>query len=512
MRRRFAGAGQELRLYVRELDADVLAPRAAAFVFLLAGLLALAAGLVPGFQGDPSVGPIAGVAAVFGAVGVAVPWQRFDRRVELVLPIFAFVVFAWGGAIASGSPEPFLAMLPLPFVFVGLTQPSGTASAIGPVAAGALVVADRFQFDATLLSALVFALPVLVLVGEALAFAQSRRSKAEARVERLLDAVRILARVDNRRTGAQLVASLSAELLGADAVAVLLADRPGSRRLLNRAFFGHPALADATPLLVDAMRVGNLDTHSARFMSDPDRVRALAPTAACVRAVATVALPGDGDAPVGVVIAMWTTARRRLQPSARQAAELLSEEAGRMFRRLREAAALEHDAGTDPLTDLANRRTFGRALATMQPGDGLVLVDLDHFKQVNDKYGHQAGDETLRHLARRLRDTARQVDCVARYGGEEFALVLPEAGIEGAQALLHRVRRAWAAEHPMTTFSAGIAEHAAGRTARDTLALADGALYSAKAAGRDRDMVAEDAASGARAGSGADPDAEVVLS
>jgi len=141
--------------------------------------------------------------------------------------------------------------------------------------------------------------------------------------------VRILARVDDRRIGAQLVAALSAELLGADAVAVLLADRPGSRRLLNRAFFGHPALAEATPLLVDALRVGELDAHATRFMSDPARVRALAPTAACVRAVATVPLPGDGAAPIGVVIAMLTAHRRRLQPSARQAAELLSGEARR---------------------------------------------------------------------------------------------------------------------------------------------------------------------------------------
>jgi diguanylate cyclase (GGDEF)-like protein len=189
---------------------------------------------------------------------------------------------------------------------------------------------------------------------------------------------------------------------------------------------------------------------------------------------------------------MWTTPRRQLQPSVSQAAELLSEEAGRMFRRLRESAELTHDAETDPLTQLANRRTFARALTTMQPGDALVLVDLDNFKQVNDLHGHQVGDETLRRLARDLRDTSRQVDCVARYGGEEFAVVLPEAGIEGAQAMLGRFRRAWTSHQPITTFSAGIARHEFGRAPRETLRLADAALYAAKAAGRDCDMLASE--------------------
>jgi diguanylate cyclase (GGDEF)-like protein len=486
-----SGASRELRLLFREADSDVLAPRVAALVFLVGGLLALSVEIfVPGIHAAPAIGWIASVAAVFGASAVLFPWHRYAPQVELAIPLFAFVLFASGGVIAGGAPEPYLAMLPLPFVFVGITQRPGTASAFAPVAVIALVVADRFRFDASFLSTLVFALPMLVLVGEALAFAQTRRTRAEARVERLLQAVRILARVDDQRIGAQLVASLSAELLGADAVAVLLADRPGSRRLLNRAFFGHPALAESAPLLVDAFGVDEFDAFSPQFISDPLRVRALAPAAGCVRAVSTVPLPGAGSTPIGVVIAMWTTPRRRLQPSAYQAAELLSEEAGRMFRRLRASAALTHDAETDPLTQLANRRTFARALSTMQPGDALVLIDLDHFKQVNDRHGHQVGDETLRVLARDLRDTARQVDCVARYGGEEFAVVLPEAGIAGAQAMLARFRRVWASHEPITTISAGVARHESGRAPRETLRLADGALYAAKAAGRDCDMLA----------------------
>ena len=485
------GAAHEIRRYFREVDADFLAPRAAALVFLVGGLLALAVALVvPELRGERSITLLAGVAAAFGAGALAAPWERLGPQAELVLPVFAFVLFAWGGAIAHGAPVPYLAMLPLPFVFVGITQRPGTSSALAPAAIVALAVADRFAFDATFVSTIVVALPMLVLVGEALAFAHMRRTDAETRVERLLDAVRILARVDDQRRGAQLVASLSAELLGADAVAVLIADRAGSRRLLNRAFFGHPALAESAPLLVDALGTAEFDAHATRFIVDPERVRALAPASACVRAAATVPLPGSGPVPVGVIIAMWTTPRRHLHGSARQAAELLSEEAGRMFRRLRTSAELTHDAATDPLTQLANRRTFARALATMQPGDALVLVDLDNFKQVNDRHGHQVGDETLRLLARHLRDSARQVDCVARYGGEEFAVVLPEAGIAGAQAMLGRVRRSWGAQQPITTFSAGIAGHERGRSPRETLRLADGALYAAKDAGRDCDMLA----------------------
>ena len=504
LRRDVNGASRELRLQFGELDARVLAPRFAALVFLAGGFLALSAGLfVDDLRAAPSIDVIATIAAVFGAVAVVFPWQRFPPRVELVIPVFAFLLFACGGAIARGAPEPYLAMLPLPFVFVGITQPPGTATALAPIAGLALVVADRFRFDSTLMSTLVFALPMLVLMGEALAFAQARRDKAEARVERLLEAVRILAHVEDQRRGAQLVASLAAELLGADAVAVLLADRNGSKRLLNRAFFGHPALADATPLLVDLLGGGeHLDSSSTQFFGDPERARALTPMATCVRAAATIPLPGD-TSPVGVIIAMWTTPRHRLPASARQAAELLSEEAGRMVRRLRASAELAHDAETDPLTQLANRRTFARALGTMQPGDALVLVDLDHFKEVNDRHGHQVGDETLRDLARKLRETARQVDCVARYGGEEFAVVLPEAGIAGAQAMLRRFRRVWADGDPITTFSAGVARHIAGRPPRETLRLADAALYAAKGAGRNCDMLADDA--------DADAGAEVVL-
>jgi diguanylate cyclase (GGDEF)-like protein len=470
---------------MRDLDPQRLAPRFAAGAFLVTGLLVLLVDLLlPALHGGASIEAIAVVATLFGLAGVLAPWPRWRPQAQLVLPLFAFVLFAWGGVIGSQHLGAYLALLPLPFVYIGFTQRPGTSIAIAPIAALTMMVAARFSFDGTLIATLLVALPMSVLVGESLAQAQLRRTRAEERVDRLLQAVRVLARMENERTGAEIVASLSAEFLDADAVAVLLSDRPDGRRFRNRAFFGHPALAEAAPLLIDALAPDKvLRAGKTRFLVEPMHRSA-------VRNAAIIPMPGSGSVPIGLVVALWGTHRRHLPLTARQSAELLSEEAGRMFQRLRDAAALAHDAATDPLTNLANRRTFARALDTLKPDDALVIVDLDHFKLVNDRFGHQAGDDALRALAGCLRETARQVDTVARFGGEEFTIVLPEAGEEGARAMLARARQAWNAVDPLTSFSAGISVHREGRAPRETLRDADMALYAAKDSGRNRDEVA----------------------
>lgn len=476
---------RELRTAWNELDATALPPRIAAVLYLTAGALTFAVmHIAPGVSDSTTIGMIGVASMLFGLITIALPWQRWPVLAQLVFVGFAFVLFACGGLLVREGAGPYLAALPLPFVYIGFTQRPGMSTVVAPAAVVALLVAARFQLHPGVLATLVFALPMSVLVGEMIAQAELHRAHAEHRVDRLLHAVRVLARVEDERAGARLVASLAAELLGAQAVAVLLSDRPNGRRYLNRAFFGHPALADTAPLIVDSMSEEQLAAASTRFVS-------LRRTRRAVRAAAIVPLPMHGARPVGLVIAMWGTPRRRLNAAARQAAELLSEEAGRMFSRLRTAAALEHDAQTDPLTDLANRRTFTRALQTMQAGDALVIVDIDHFKAVNDRYGHQAGDATLRSLAACLRTTTRQVDCVARYGGEEFAVVLPEAGESGAQSMLDRLRDVWHSTGPATTFSAGIAVHQDGENPRMTLRRADVALYEAKERGRNRDVVAD---------------------
>jgi diguanylate cyclase (GGDEF)-like protein/PAS domain S-box-containing protein len=157
---------------------------------------------------------------------------------------------------------------------------------------------------------------------------------------------------------------------------------------------------------------------------------------------------------------------------------------------------LAAQATTDPLTGLANHRVFHERLraevARAERHDrplGLVVMDLDHFKQINDHFGHQVGDEVLVETARRLSSLARLGEVLARVGGEEFAWLLPEADAMAAYAAAERARRAiGGTPFPRVgrvTASAGVCELAQARGAAELFELADGALYWAKVQGRD---------------------------
>ena len=149
---------------------------------------------------------------------------------------------------------------------------------------------------------------------------------------------------------------------------------------------------------------------------------------------------------------------------------------------------------TDELTGLANRRQLARMLKeevmrSERTGHifGVLMVDLDHFKLVNDGYGHQTGDEVLKRCADTLRGGLRATDFLARYGGEEFCAVLPDTSAAGACRAGERLReRVAALPDPVPTISVGVACWRPGRSGKAILRQADEALYSAKEAGRDR--------------------------
>ncbi len=169
--------------------------------------------------------------------------------------------------------------------------------------------------------------------------------------------------------------------------------------------------------------------------------------------------------------------------------DLLSRERRRRFDALLRAARMETLAMTDPLTGLPNRRAFDEQLAGELErlrglGGGLLavcLLDLDHFKEFNDRHGHPAGDLLLRETAGRWQATLRRGALLARLGGEEFALLLPRAGEEEAARAVERLRGATPAD---ITCSAGLACWDGTESGGELVARADRALYAAKTQGR----------------------------
>jgi diguanylate cyclase (GGDEF)-like protein len=172
----------------------------------------------------------------------------------------------------------------------------------------------------------------------------------------------------------------------------------------------------------------------------------------------------------------------------------LANQAGARVGLLRMMADTQLQASTDSLTGLLNRRAFENAVRKVRNEHhsfAVAMADLDHFKHLNDTFGHDTGDRALRLFAQTLRSSVREHDIVARYGGEEFALVLPSCNSITAAEILDRTRAALVnatneAGLPPVTVSFGVVEATPGEDLTVSLARADVALLEAKRAGRDR--------------------------
>ncbi len=164
---------------------------------------------------------------------------------------------------------------------------------------------------------------------------------------------------------------------------------------------------------------------------------------------------------------------------------------------------------TDSLTELLNRRSimvnlkkvWKQCQLTNKPFS-VLMIDLDHFKQINDSWGHDIGDQVLKHAANILKKSVRQLDYVGRYGGEEFLIILPELDSEAAAKIADRIRQTLASEPTKTdkgeslliTMSQGLSHFQPGSTlnAEEVIQSADQALYEAKAKGRNQLVIATD--------------------
>ena len=180
-----------------------------------------------------------------------------------------------------------------------------------------------------------------------------------------------------------------------------------------------------------------------------------------------------------------------------------SNERGRLAK---ESQSFMHAALTDPLTGLQNRRYFDDALAeymrefsSIGRPIGVVILDLDHFKTINDTYGHDNGDVVLRSVALSLRQHTRHHDVLARIGGEEFAIVFPNTDERALAALAERIRKAiqelpmvLEGKHVPITTSIGAVLWDGEESGQDLLKRADRLLYEAKANGRNRVITGKD--------------------
>ncbi len=213
------------------------------------------------------------------------------------------------------------------------------------------------------------------------------------------------------------------------------------------------------------------------------------------------------DRPMGVLMVSSDDPARVWQENEVLLMRTVADQVAVAVNHARLFAQMQQQALTDSLTGCFNRRAFEMQverdinLATrMRQPVSLLLLDIDHFKRINDTFGHDAGDAALRLLAHTFRTEMRGVDMAARFGGDEFAVILPQAGLDGALIVAERLRASVArTEVPGVgniTISLGIATFPLHASSRDMLlSIADRALYNAKQLGRNRASAPPDASS-----------------
>ena len=480
--------------------------RAAPFMLGVGAAFGLVA--VPPYPPNTDAVVVAGIWTVVVVILVAIlPWHRIPPLLHpfpalALLPSIAVLNYADEQAVSVYAP---LAVLPVIWIALFSSRAALAVSLAGVAAmflVPVLALGDFYSTTEWKLAVLwTVAAAVLGLTTEGLVRRVRHRiqlevDRAEEQAERaeqsrlMLETARGLAASLTQDDAREAICSSARDLAKAD-FAILL--EPHDRGdLLTTSSIG--LTIDPPRILIGREPSGAVaawTSRTARFVEAAADDPTLAQKLVEEIGVASVHFEPvqRGDVAIGVLVVGWLE-RVEASPLRDDLLGAMGAHAAMAIERARLMDRLESAAKTDELTGLPNRRGWddeitrelARARRTGEPLCVAVL-DLDHFKRVNDILGHPAGDRLLKESAAAWRSTIRLTDVLARHGGEEFALALPACSVDDAVRLVERLRSSTPAGQ---TVSAGIAQWDGLESAISLYARADAALYDAKRAGRDR--------------------------
>jgi two-component system, cell cycle response regulator len=482
--------------------------------FLLVSLTLGIPALLPGPSGADAVSALAGLGAVYAVVtgGTELVRRRVRPHGPLVLGglvLFDGVYLASVLALTGGpgSVLAFLVLVHVVAVTLLLSFRTGLKAALWHALLlfamswlqGAGVVDEGPGTSAEQAAVIVTVALLLLAVASAwfssLNEGQLRRGKTEARILAGMAGCMAALRHPTELVHA-LLAAVADAFVGRRTALVLHDDGGGTARAFVLAVGGTLEQVACGPAPGGEAPVDATPTLARRLVGENHALLAVALPGA--DNVVVVPLVAEGRT-LGSLAVEWGGGRgTRVSAGTVTLLGQLAAHAALALRTAALQAEVERLARTDALTGLPNRRVFQETLArelavAARRGTscGLVVLDVDHFKAVNDTHGHQAGDEVLRRIGAVLAEACRGTDVAARYGGEEFAVVVPDCTPPEALAVAERVRAAVAAS-PGTfpvTMSAGVATYPADAgDAAGLVAAADAALYRAKRQGRDRSV------------------------
>ena len=445
--------------------------------------------LPPGGDGPTEIAFASALTALILATVWLAPWQRLPQFAEVVPPLSYFVVIALLRESQGGAMSGYSALAMLPVFWLALY---GTRGQLGIGIAGlaavffvplALLGAPEYPTTEWRVAILwICVAPIVGFTVQALV-AELRSRAAETRlalanIEAITVSMRRIGASTDPESVRQAVCASARGIAGADVVQLLEPSADGRLTLTSAVGMRLPRAGEEAGGGLAYMSCKPVflreATHGARHG---------------VRSMHFEPVLREEDA-VAVLVLGWSRPVKRLSPSVESGMRMLAAEAAIALDRASLLHQLQETARTDDLTGLPNRRAWeeelprelARAARDSRPVC-VAMLDLDRFKRFNDDRGHQAGDRLLKQAASAWASELRASDMLARYGGEEFALLLPGCTLEGAQALVQRLRTAMPDGE---TVSAGIACWDETESAESFLGRADAALYSAKRGGRDR--------------------------